>query len=288
MEIIGLLTEEPLVKVAVKNKIKSFITPDLYHDLEDFIKDNPTFEDFKRRAKFNEAYKRALNWDSYTLTEEEYQQILEELKAELEEKLRIEKEKITTVSANGKEVATLTKDDGSVIAVDNTYSGRPIEEELKDIQEKYSRFRQDGNTNTEELMEFMQEEIKPEPSFQAVSDLTSSSLNKEEEEKASVAQAYQAYTDSSVTVNLEDGLIMDNGNILEIQQTEDGYAVTTPETNGNTTAELEDNAVLDKAPQKTLRKTPFKQAGFSDTILLALLTGMFIGLVILNIYIRMI
>ena len=288
MEIIGLLTEEPLVKVAVKNKIRSFITPDLYHDLEDFIKDNPTFEDFKRSAKFNEAYRRALNWDSYTLTEDEYQQILEELKAELEEKMRIEKEKITTVSANGKEVATFQKDDGSVIAIDNTYGGRPIEQQLEDIQKKYSRFRQDGNTNTEELMEFVQEEVKPEPSFQAVGDLTVASLNNEESEKAAVAQAYQDGTDSTVAVDLEDGVIMDNGNILEIEQTEDGYTVTAPETvGGDATNKLNEEApILEKAPQKTLRKTPFKQAGFSDTILLALLTGMFIGLVILNIYIR--
>ena len=177
MEIIGLLTEEPLISLAVKNKIKSFITPDLYRDLDDFIKDNPTFEEFKRNAKFNEAYRRALNWDSYTLTEDDYQKILSELKAELEEKMRIEKDKITTVTANGKEVSTYTKDDGSVIAVDNSYNDRPIAEQLEDIQKKYSRFRQDGNTNTEELMEFVQEEVKPEPAFHAIEDIDTTSLN---------------------------------------------------------------------------------------------------------------
>ena len=75
MEIVGLLTQEPLARLAIKNKIKNFITPDLYRDLEDFIKDNPTFEDFKRRAKFNDSYKRALNWGSDNISEEEYQQI---------------------------------------------------------------------------------------------------------------------------------------------------------------------------------------------------------------------
>ena len=83
---------------------------------------------------------------------------------------------------------------------------------------------------------------------------------------------------------------MDNGNILEIEHTEAGYTVTAPDViDGNENMQVDDNeAVLEKAPQKTLRKTPLKQTGFSDTILLALLTGMFIGLVILNIYIRII
>ena len=287
MEIVGLLTEEPLISVAIKNKIKSFITPDLYRDLDDFIKDNPTFEDFKSRAKFNNAYRRALNWDSYTITEDEYQKILNELRAELNDKLRIEKEKISTVTANGKEIATYHKDDGTVIAVDNSYNNRPIESQMEDIQKKYSRFRQNGNTNTEEMMEYLQDEIKPEPTFQTLDDIGTGALNTDDNAKLEVAKTYQDITDESITVNLEDGLIMDEGTILEIQKTDEGYTIATPEDVEETDKQnSEDEVVLEKAPQKTLRKTPFKQAGFSDTILLALLTGMFIGLVILNIYIR--
>lgn len=290
MELIGLLTEEPLARLAVKNKIKSFIAPDLYRDLDDFIKDNPTFEDFKRRAKFNEAYRRALNWDTHSLTEDEYQQILSELKAELEEKMKIEKDKINTVTANGKEVSTYKKDDGSVIAVDNSYSDKPITDQLEDIQKKYSRFRQDGNTNTEELMEFAQEEIKPEPAFQVVDEVNEASLNSTDAEIAGVAKAYQAQADGEVSVNLEDGLLLDQGTVLEIKSTDEGYAIAAPdatvgEEQAGDTLEA-DTPVLEKAKQKTLKRNPFKQAGFSDAILLALLTGMFIGLALLNIYIK--
>lgn len=284
MEIIGLLTEEPLVTLAVKNKIKNFITTDLYRDLDEFIKDNPTFEDFKQHAKSNELYRRALNCSPNTITEDDYQQILSELRAELEEKMRIEKEKINTVYVNGKEISTYKTDDGSVITVDNSYSKKTIPEQLEDIQKKYSRFRQNGDKNTIELMEYIEEEIKPEPNFQDVDDLSTSSLTQEDREKAAVAQAYQTSTDNEVTVNLEDGLILDNDKILEIHQNDTGYTVTAPnQVNGE--METEDTT-LKKSPQKTLIKQPLKQAGFSDAILLALLTGMFIGLVVLNIYIR--
>lgn len=288
MEVMGLLTEEPLVTLAVKNKIKSFIAPDLYRDLDDFIKDNPTFEDFKKRARFNEAYRRALNWDTHSLTEEEYQQILTELKAELEEKMKIEKDKITTVTANGKEVSTYQKDDGTVIAVDNSYGKKPITDQLEDIQKKYSRFRQDGNTNTEELMEFAQEEIKPETTFQEVKDIKKDSLNEKDANLAKVAEEYQEQSNSTVEVNLEDGLLLDQGSVLEIQSTDEGYAIVTPEDNTNNNEEVleAEGATLEKAKQKTLRRNPLKQAGFSDAIILALLTGMFIGLALLNIYIK--
>jgi len=284
MEIIDLLTNEPLAVLSVKNKIKNFITTDLYQDLDDFIKDNPTFEDFKRRAKFNDSYRRALNWNTLSLTEDEYQQILSELKAELEEKMRIQNDKINTVKANGKEVSTYQRDDGSVITVNNS-NNKPIDEQLKDMQEKYSRFRQDANTNTEELMEHMEEEITPETSFHNVTELNQNSLNEEESKIAEVAQAYQASSEGPVTVDLENRLIMDEGNILEIQQTDQGYAVTSPEQTQDN-SEVKSTETPTKAKQKTLIMNPFKQAGFSDAIILALLTGMFIGLLLLNIYIK--
>lgn len=290
MEIVDLLTHEPLITLAVKNKIKNFITPDLYHDLDDFIKDNPTFEDFKKNAKFDDAYRRALNWNSVTLTEEEYQQILSELKAELEEKMRLEKDKITTTKANGKEIATFTKDDGTVIAVDNSHGDKPIDEQLKDMQEKYSRFRQDGNTNTEELMEFAQNEVKEAPSFEDADKINTGSLSQENAEKAEVAKDYQAQTDNSdVSVDLENGIILDQGTVLEIQHTDEGYEVVAPdESIGEQAEELSaDGPTKAKVKQKTLgKRNPLKQAGFSDAIILALLTGMFIGLAILNIYIK--
>lgn len=285
MEIVGLLTKEPLPILAIKNKIKSFITPDLYRDLDDFIKDNPTFEDFKRNAKFNDAYRRALNWGDDDISEEEYQQILSELKAELEEKMRLQTDRISTANANGKEVSTIQQSDGSIITIDTSYSGKPIREQLEDIQAKYSRFRQNGETNTDELMEYMKNEVTPETEFQAVSSVKTDSLGSDEAEMAAVAQSYQGDAEGPVSIDFANKLLLDGDQVLEMNKTDEGYVVGAADTvEAQPEAVAEDTHTL--AKQKTLTRTPYKQAGFSSAILLALIAGMFMGLIILNLYIK--
>ena len=274
MEVISLLTDEPLVVAAVKNKIKSFITPDLYRDLEDFIKDNPTFEEFKKRAKFNEAYRRALNWDAHNLTEEEYQQILEDLRAELENKMKIEKDKISTVSANGKEVATYQKDDGTVIAVDNSYSDKSIQEQLDEIQDKYSRFRTNGETNTDEIMAFVQNEVKPEATFQSTDAIDTTTLNSDDSQIVAAAQAYQDTTDEPISVNLDDGLILDQGQVLEVKPIDGEMQIIA----ADEIDEDQKKTKKTKAKQKVLKRETLKEAGFSDAILISLLSGMLLGM----------
>lgn len=274
MEVISLLTDEPLVVAAVKNKIKSFITPDLYRDLEDFIKDNPTFEEFKKRAKFNEAYRRALNWDAHNLTEEEYQQILEDLRAELENKMKIEKDKISTVSANGKEVATYQKDDGTVIAVDNSYSDKSIQEQLDEIQDKYSRFRTNGETNTDEIMAFVQNEVKPETTFQSTDAIDTTTLNSDDSQIVAAAQAYQDTTDEPISVNLDDGLILDQGQVLEVKPIDGEMQIIA----SDEIDEDQKKTKKTKAKQKVLKRETLKEAGFSDAILISLLSGMLLGM----------
>lgn len=287
MEIVGLLTQEPLTRLAIKNKIKSFITPDLYRDLDDFIKDNPTFEDFKHNAKFNDAYRRALNWGDDNISEEEYQQILSELKAELEEKMRLQTDRISTVSANGKEVSTLQKSDGSVITIDTSYGNQPIQKQLEAIQSKYSRFRQNGATNTEKIMEYMEDEVTPETEFQAVSSVEADTLGSDEAEMAAVAQSYQDNADGPVSIDFANKLLLDGDHVLEMEKTDEGYVVGAAdavEAQPETVAE--DTPTLEIAKQKTLTRNPYKQAGFSSSILLALIAGMFMGLIILNLYIK--
>lgn len=287
MEIVELLTKEPLQRLAIKNKIKSFITPDLYRDLDDFIKDNPTFEDFKRNAKFNDAYRRALNWGDANISEEEYQQILSELKAELEEKMRLQTDRISTVSANGKEVSTLQKSDGSVITIDTSYGRKPIQEQLEDIQAKYSRFRQNGDTNTDEIMKYMENEVTPETEFQDVASVPTNSLGSDEAEMAAVAQSYQEAADGPVSIDFANKLLLDGDQVLEMAKTDEGYVVGAADTvEAQPEAVAEDTPTLEKAKQKALTRTPYKQAGFSSAILLALIAGMFMGLIILNLYIK--
>jgi hypothetical protein len=262
----------------IKNKIGHFISSGIYSDLSEFISDNPNLAVFQDKTKLNNSLKKF--W-GYQITEEDYQLLLTELKAELEERLRIENEKITTTSVNGKEIVTYDDGDRKII-VDNSYASISLEEQLPGLQEKYARFRQGESTNTVEMMEFMQDEIKPAPTLNAVNDIDVTSLSSQEVEMAAAAKAYQDTTDNVVQVDLIQGIVEENGKIQSIEKRDDGYGVFSSDQQEDT----KENTVAIKAPQKTLQRTPYKQAGFSDTLILALLTGMILGLLFINIYLK--
>lgn len=265
----------------IKNKIESFISSGIYADLEEFIKDNPDLQTFQEKTKLNNSLRRI--W-GYRITDEDYQKLLSELKNELEEKMKIVKDNLTTVQVNGKEITTY-QDDNRQIIVDNSYAKKSVEDELPDLQQKYSKFRQNGVDNTSNMLQFMQEEIKPTPEFDGVSDLDQQSLSQQDAEIAKVAQSYQSTNDNIIQVDFENKLILDGDNILSIEKRDDGYGVFSPD---ETETELEKEKQIETiSHQKTLQRNPLRrQAGFSDAVILALLTGMLMGLAFLNIYIK--
>lgn len=265
----------------IKNKIESFISSGIYADLEEFIKDNPDLQTFQEKTKLNNSLRRI--W-GYRITDEDYQKLLSELKNELEEKMKIVKDNLTTVQVNGKEITTY-QDDNRQIIVDNSYANKSVEDELPDLQQKYSKFRQSGVDNTSNMLQFMQEEIKPAPEFDDVSDLDRQSLSQQDTEIAKVAQSYQSTNDNIIQVDFENKLILDGDNILSIEKRDDGYGVFSPD---ETETELEkEKPTENMSHQKTLQRNPLRrQAGFSDAVILALLTGMLMGLAFLNIYIK--
>lgn len=275
------ILKQKLAIKTIKSKIESFISSGIYNDLDEFVKDNPDLKTFQEKTKLNNSLRRI--W-GYQVTDEDYQVLIVELKAELEEKMRIQKENLTTVQANGREITTFDNGDKQIV-VDNSYSNKSIDEQLISLQEKYSRFRQNGNNNTEYMMEVMKEEIKPEPAFTNISDINTTNLTEDSAEIAAVAETYQKDSQDAIQVDLETGLIFEDGQIRTIEKRETGYGVFSPVSE----EEIQEKShEQEKVPQKTLqRKTnPLKQAGFSDALILALLTGMVMGLAILNIYMK--
>lgn len=280
------ILKKKLAIKTIKNKIESFISSGIYNDLDEFIKDNPDLKTFQEKTKLNNSLRRI--W-GYQITDEDYQTLIIELKIELEEKLRIQKENLTTVQANGKEITTFDTGSGHII-VDNSYSEKSIDDQLHQLQDKYSRFRQEDtptieNNNTENMMRYLQEEIKPEPSFTKVDDINQPNLSTDESEIATVAERYQKESEGVVQVDLDARLIFEDGQIRTVEKRDDGYGVFAPTTDEQF---QDENFTQEKTPQKTLQKrtNPLKQAGFSDALILALLTGLLMGLAILNIYIK--
>ena len=270
-----------LAFLTAKNKITEYMKEKGFLSLAEFIKENPDLKTFQEKTKLNNSIRRV--W-GLNVTEEDYQQVLDVLQQEFDEKLRIETERLSTVNVNGKTITSYDGEKGKTI-VDDSYSDKPMEEQLVELRERYSkRFGvqdvEQATNNTEEMMDFMREEIKLEPEFNAVADITKESLSGKAKELAEVAEAYQDTTDNVVHVDFERGLIMDEDQILSIEEREDGYGVFSPE-------EIEPNEKK-LAPQKTLtkKKGPSKQAGFSSAVALALLSGLFMGLAFLNVYLK--
>lgn len=268
----------------IKNKIEGFISSGIYVDLDEFINDNPDLNTFQEKTKLNNSLRRI--W-GYQITDEDYQNLISELKKELEEKMKIVKDNLTTVEVNGKEITTYNDDNRKVI-VDNSYSNRSIEDELPILQQKYSKFRNDGINNTANMMEFMRDEIKPSPGFEEVSSLSTENLPSHDTPIAQVAQDYQiSHDNNNIQVDFENRLILDGDDVLSIEKRDDGYGVFAPENNEMDLEQTNDSK--EKVHQKTIQKNPLhRQAGFSNIIVLALLAGMLMGVVLLNVYIKII
>ena len=264
-----------LAYIAMKNKIQAVISSGIYKDLDEFFADTPDFATFQIRSHMNNTIRRACN---FQLDEEDYQQIIIELRAELEEKLRIDHDNITTVNVNGQEIATY-KDDDKIIVINNTYADKSVDAQLGDLQDKYVKFREPDATM--DMMKYLQDEIKPVPEFTTLPNVDTSSLSSDEQEVAEVAEAYQKESEGIIKVDFANRLLMDgDGQVLPIEERDGTYDVYTPDT-------VESNEVSKTkgAQKRKVKPKPhLKQAGISSAIAMALLSGLFMGIIFLSLF----
>lgn len=264
----------------IQNKIEHFISAGIYNDLEDFISDNPDLSTFQNHTKLNNTLRKV--W-GYQITDQEYEEILEVLRKKVAAQKEIKTENIQTVQAKGKELATYETENGMMV-LDNSYAEKTIEQQLPELQQQHKQFQVEGEKNTEAMMNFMKEEIKPEVEFVDISSLNKDNLSAEEEKNLVVATQFQAQNDTPIQVNLRDGLILQDGNIKTIEERQNEIGVYNAKT--TQTEETKEDGSGEKPKVRTLQM--FKQAGFSNALILAFITGVFLGFIFLNSYIRVI
>lgn len=271
-----------LATKTIKNKIEQFISSGIYHDLDEFISDNPDLSTFQAHTRLNNTLRKV--W-GYQITEKEYLDILEELRKELEERMKIDMDRVKTVNANGKEVTTFESTDGTTMVLDNSYAKKSMEEQLPELQQEHKQFQEGGEENIDAMMDYMQEEVKPEVGFQSVADASKGELSTEEKTNLAVAASYDKQTEGDIQVDVSNGLIMSDGDIKTIEEREDGYGVFSTEEVGSPEEASEkekQNIVGEKAKQKVLSLNSFKQAGFSNAFILAFIVGFCLGIIALN------
>lgn len=262
----------------IKNKIEDFISSKTYQDLDDFISDNPTLDVFQNHTKMNNTLRKV--W-GYQITDQEYLDILEELKRELAERKQIDTDNIKSVQANGKEIVTY-QEGGDTMVLDNSYADKSMEEQLPDLQAQHTQFQTGGASNTEAMMNYMEEEVKPSVNFQSTSSINNGMLNESEQQNLAVAKSYEQESEEPLQVDLQNGLILQNGEIKTIEQREDGIGIYSAETASNPENE-EEQKLTAKPKQKTL--SAFRQAGFSNVIVLVFITGLVLGIVLFTMFI---
>lgn len=272
------LDGKALALKTIQNKIEQFISSGTYVDLEDFISDNPDLTTFQNHTKLNNTLRKV--W-GYQITEQEYLEILDEMRKEVAASKQIALDKLETVSANGKELTTYETAEGTMV-LDNSYNGKGMQSQLETLQAEHQQFQTGGEKNTDAMMNYMQEEIKPEMGFIDISDVNTGNLTEKESQNLAVAEQFKNQAANPIQVDLQNGLIMQNGNINTIEQRDNGIGVySTDAVNINEGME-EEQPTLEKPKVHTLKM--FQQAGFSDALILAFIVGMFLGFLFLSTY----
>lgn len=272
------LDGKSLALKTIQNKIEQFISSGTYSDLEDFISDNPDLATFQNHTKLNNTLRKV--W-GYQITEQEYLEILEIMRKEMAARKQINTDKLDTVNANGKELTTYETAAGTMV-LDNSYNGKDMQTQLEDLQNEHKQFQFDGEKNTDNMMNYMQDEIKPEIGFVDISSVSTNDLNSMERTNLAVAEQFQQQGNVPTQVDLQNGLVMQDGNISTIEHRDNGFGVYSAESITETPKEEEPVATLEKPKVHTLKM--FKQAGFSDALILAFIVGMFLGFLFLSTY----
>ncbi len=272
------LDGKTLALKTIQNKIEQFISSGTYTDLEDFISDNPDLATFQNHTKLNNTLRKV--W-GYQITEQEYLEILDVMKKEVAERKQIDLDKLTTVNANGKELTTYESTNGMMV-LDNSYSGKSMNSQLENLQTQHKQFQIGGEKNTEAMMGYMQEEVKPEMGFVDISSVSTNNLTHDENQNLFVAEQFQNQVSAPIQVDLQNGLIMQQGNISTIEERNNGFGVYGAETINAEPREEEIENTLEKPKVHTLKR--FQQAGFSDALILAFIVGMFLGFLFLSTY----
>lgn len=139
MSLISLYTEK-YGRAFAKQVIESYIKQKKISSVDEFLKGNPTVNEFAQNSQLLNIIR---THGYFILGEDEYQEILNELKEEETKRKKLNTEKIETTQANGHEIVTYTDENtNEKITMDNTISNRSIEDQMRDIQKEHKQFEQ--------------------------------------------------------------------------------------------------------------------------------------------------
>ena len=206
-----------------KQTIQAYMRKQKFNGIEDFMKKNPTMKDFEQNSHLLGIIR---THGYFILNEQEYQEIMEEIRKEEEERKKLQTDNIKTNMVNGHEIVTYTdQNTGEQITVDNTVSNRDIKDQMADVQKEHKQFQQENANNTLNVMNYMQDKIKITPDTVASNEVNMNLANNEEREIAIAAKAFEKEIGHHVDIDLNNKIIYDNGMIYSIEKRGEQYQV---------------------------------------------------------------
>lgn len=272
------MTYKEMEMLIVENKIKKLIENDpTIADIDEAIKKFGNFQFFKEKNKLTNVFGRNNN----PMTNEDYLKVLEKLKKFYDKQKQFNKNNIKTTSVNDKKIVTYTKDNKNVI-LDDSYNKKTFEDQLKGLQKTNSNFRtQDLKTNTNNMMNHMQKEVKVEIKPKLLKQINTSFLNEEERKIYASALLFQEQIHNPVKIDINRKLIFDNdNNVYSIEKRESGIVILP------TKNKEKKETPTKKTVVKQLVKKPITTGknGFVDVAILAFVTGSFFGTLVINLF----
>ncbi len=207
-------------KAFAKQSIEMYIRQQNFSSVEEFFKKNPDIATFEANSQLLGIIR---THGYYILNDEEYKEIIEELRQEEQERKKLNTENLNSTIVNGHEIVTYTDENGEQITVDNTVSNRDMKDQMRDVQNNHEQFRQQGNNNTLNLMNYMKDNIKITPDVVQSNSIDSDSEDTELREVAIAAKKFENEIGHHIDIDLNSKIIYDNGIIYSIEKHSDGY-----------------------------------------------------------------
>ena len=235
-------------EIAITSRIFELLNKNNYDDLEKFINDNQTLQDFIKKQNMNIVLRHFGN----TLKEEDYVKILNNLRELTKKKQEFEAENIKTADIDDKQYNSFKGEDKTYYLDNSTNSDKKIEDEMKDLQSKDENFQTiDSKKNTENM--FKELETKKESlNLRSLEEINYDNLNEDQKAIIDVVKDYQDALGYPLRVDIERGLIVDkDDNIRKINYNTGNVTITSDENNYQ-----QETVIETKVPQKSLVMSP--------------------------------
>lgn len=228
-------------ELAIARKIMDLLNKNKYGDLEEFITKNGNYQDFLKKNRMQIV----INHFGNTLKEEDYVQILENLRVLTKTKKEFEKENIETTNIGDKQINTFKGADKTYF-IDNSKSDKTIEDQMKDLQPTEQDFQTtDQKKNTENMFKEL-ERKKEGLNLNYLYEINYQLLTNEEKLLFQVANDYQQSIDGIIRVDLTKGIMVDEqDNIMKIEKNNGKFYIIKDEK----------SAKKEKAQEKSFQKT---------------------------------